>query len=95
MNHRKKPSDLPYRATRWTDAAAHFISRFEGLIILVLLIAGMIGITALLVSAGSPEQRDAKCKARCHPVASLRAGGECWCTPKNESAYLAGLGEGE
>lgn len=85
--YRKKPSDLPYRATRWMDVWARLwalAKAHDGYIFIVLVSSVVL---SLFYATQVNGVRQSQCAIDCHPVIGRVVASECWCMPPSGRAF--------
>ena len=88
--YRKKPSDLPYRATKWMDVASRAWRRLEANVFW-LAFGSVLAVSGdYVMDLSSTAEMQDQCEVTCHPYDYKLAGGECWCLPEGAPATKGG-----
>ena len=89
--HRKRPSDIPYRATRWADVGARFDWDAFSSAVFTAGMACLLGaIGYVIVKSYTDRSAAESCAIVCHPHGSNVSGGNCYCLPDGAPAYQPG-----
>ena len=93
MSYREKPSDAPYKATRWIDVINHLVRELHLFEVLfgIAIVGTVFGGLLWLISNEPDPSEELMCDQICYPADSRPLhGGECWCVPEEGPPRLGG-----